>query len=37
VRQARGFLPARRVFVMPSVWFESFGIVAAEAMSHGVP
>lgn len=26
-----------RIFVMPSLWFESFGLVAAEAMSHGVP
>jgi glycosyltransferase involved in cell wall biosynthesis len=22
---------------MPSLWYETFGIVAAEAMSHGVP
>ncbi len=26
-----------RCFVMPSIWFETFGIVVAEAMSHGVP
>ena len=31
------FYRKARVFVMPSIWFESFGIVAAEAMSHGVP
>lgn len=23
--------------VVPSLWFETFGLVAAEAMSHGVP
>ena len=22
---------------MPSIWFESFGIVVGEAMSHGIP
>lgn len=26
-----------RMVVMPSAWFETFGMVAAEAMSHGVP
>lgn len=26
-----------RALVVPSIWSEAFGIVAAEAMSHGVP
>lgn len=26
-----------RVIVVPSLWPETFGIVAAEAMSHGIP
>jgi glycosyltransferase involved in cell wall biosynthesis len=26
-----------KALVVPSLWFETFGIVAAEAMSHGVP
>ena len=26
-----------RVLAVPSTWFETFGIVPAEAMSHGVP
>ena len=26
-----------RFLVLPSLWFETFGLVAAEAMSHGVP
>jgi glycosyltransferase involved in cell wall biosynthesis len=31
------FYRGARFLVVPSVWFESFGIVGAEAMSHGVP
>lgn len=31
------FYRGARVMVVPSVWAETFGIVAAEAMSHGVP
>jgi glycosyltransferase involved in cell wall biosynthesis len=31
------FYRGARALVMPSVWFESFGIVVGEAMSHGIP
>lgn len=31
------FYRGARCFVMPSIWFETFGIVVAEAMSHGIP
>lgn len=31
------FYRRARVLVVPSIWFETFGLVAAEAMSHGVP
>lgn len=31
------FYRGARIFVMPSLWFETFGIVVGEAMSHGVP
>lgn len=31
------FYRGARVLAVPSTWFESFGIVAAEAMSHGIP
>jgi glycosyltransferase involved in cell wall biosynthesis len=31
------FYRGARVVVMPSTWSETFGVVAAEAMSHGVP
>jgi len=31
------FYRGARVVVMPSLWRETFGIVAAEAMSHGIP
>lgn len=31
------FYRGARIFVMPSIWFETFGIVVGEAMSHGVP
>jgi glycosyltransferase involved in cell wall biosynthesis len=26
-----------RVFVFPSIWFETFGLVGAEAMARGIP
>lgn len=31
------FYRGARVVAMPSIWSETFGVVAAEAMSHGVP
>ena len=31
------FYRGARVIVVPSIWSETFGIVAAEAMSHGIP
>jgi glycosyltransferase involved in cell wall biosynthesis len=31
------FYRGARMLVFPSVWFETFGLVGAEAMSHGVP
>lgn len=31
------FYRGARVIVVPSIWTETFGIVPAEAMSHGIP
>jgi glycosyltransferase involved in cell wall biosynthesis len=31
------FYRGARMLVLPSVWFETFGLVGAEAMSHGIP
>lgn len=31
------FYRGARALVVPSLWFETFAIVAAEAMAHGVP
>jgi glycosyltransferase involved in cell wall biosynthesis len=31
------FYRGARMLVVPSVWPETFGIVAAEAMAHGIP
>ena len=31
------FYRGARAIVVPSIWTETFGIVAAEAMSHGIP
>ncbi len=31
------FYRGARFLVFPSVWFETFGLVGAEAMSHGIP
>ncbi|MFP4501128.1 MAG: glycosyltransferase [Candidatus Hydrogenedentota bacterium] len=32
-----GFYQGLRFLVVPSVWYETFGLVACEAMSHGIP
>lgn len=31
------FYRGARMLVVPSIWRETFGVVAAEAMSHGIP
>lgn len=31
------FYRRARFLVVPSVWYETFGLVAVEAMSHGIP
>lgn len=31
------FYRGARIMAVPSMWFETFGLVAAEAMSHGIP
>jgi glycosyltransferase involved in cell wall biosynthesis len=31
------FYRGARFLVFPSIWFETFGLVAAEAMGHGLP
>jgi glycosyltransferase involved in cell wall biosynthesis len=31
------FYRGARMIVVPSLWFETFGLVGAEAMSHGIP
>jgi glycosyltransferase involved in cell wall biosynthesis len=31
------FYRGARMLIVPSEWFETFGLVGAEAMSHGVP
>lgn len=31
------FYRGARMVAMPSMWFETFGIAGAEAMSHGIP
>jgi glycosyltransferase involved in cell wall biosynthesis len=35
--QLGAFYRGARFSVVPSIWHEAFGIVAAEAMSHGLP
>jgi glycosyltransferase involved in cell wall biosynthesis len=36
-QEVNSFYRAARIIVFPSIWFETFGLVAAEAMSHGIP
>jgi len=31
------FVRGARLLVAPSIWFEAFGLTAAEAMAHGIP
>ena len=31
------FYREARIVASPSIWYETFGLVAAEAMSHGIP
>ena len=33
----RAFYAVSKLLLMPSLWFESFGLVAAEAMTNGIP
>jgi len=33
----RRFFRGARMLVYPSIWYETFGLAAAEAMSHGIP
>lgn len=35
--ELQDFYRSARMLVLPSLWFETFGMVGAEAMSHGVP
>jgi glycosyltransferase involved in cell wall biosynthesis len=35
--ELHAFYRGARMLVLPSVWFETFALVGAEAMSHGVP
>lgn len=35
--QISAFYQQSRFLVSPSIWFETFGLVAAEAMSYGLP
>jgi glycosyltransferase involved in cell wall biosynthesis len=31
------FYRSARALIMPPIWFETFGLVGAESMSHGIP
>ena len=35
--ELEAFYRGARMLVFPSEWFETFGLVGAEAMSHGIP
>ena len=36
-KELDAFFRGARMLVVPSVWFEAFGLVAAEAMAYGIP
>ena len=36
-QELAAFYRGARAVVVPSLWFETFGLVGAEAMAHGVP
>ncbi|MCS7033992.1 MAG: glycosyltransferase [Phycisphaerae bacterium] len=36
-KQTADFLDAARMLVVPSIWWEAFGLVAVEAMMRGLP
>jgi glycosyltransferase involved in cell wall biosynthesis len=35
--ELNAFYRGARMLVFPSIWFETFGLVGAEAMGHGLP
>jgi glycosyltransferase involved in cell wall biosynthesis len=35
--ELESFYRGARFLVVPSLWFETFGLVVGEAMSHGIP
>jgi len=35
--ELQAFYRGARMLVVPSIWFETFGLVGAEAMGHGIP
>jgi len=37
VRRIEQVLERTRVLLMPSLWYEGFGLIAMEAMLHGIP
>jgi glycosyltransferase involved in cell wall biosynthesis len=36
-KDLQDFYRGARMLVMPNLWFETFGLVGAESMSHGIP
>ncbi|HLY18461.1 MAG TPA: glycosyltransferase family 4 protein [Bryobacteraceae bacterium] len=36
-RHITDFLGRSRILLMPSLWYEGFGLIAMEAMLHGIP
>jgi glycosyltransferase involved in cell wall biosynthesis len=35
--EVHDFYRSARALVMPAIWFETFGLVGAESMAHGIP